>query len=188
MADTLVEQNACSQFPEAPGCHEEGHDGVAAQGPYGIADRGQRADGEQANGELAPSAVYQPGDEQQREHEIELFLDRQRPGVGIGVVLGGRCKIVAPRLREDEVAQAEECVEAGLLVDGAEPGRRNEQGTEQGSDQQADDQRGKYAGNTAAIEVTEELPQAPAFETSDRGTDNEAGDDEKYVHTDETAR
>jgi hypothetical protein len=90
-------------------------------------------------------------------------------------------------LREDKVAQAEEGVDAGALVDLAKPDGGYEQRTGQAGYQQAGNQGRKNAADAAGVEVAQELPQALPLEAGDGGADDEAGDDEEHVYADETA-
>ncbi|MCW0416587.1 hypothetical protein NB689_002341 [Xanthomonas sacchari] len=186
----LVQQHAAAQLPEACGGQvERGRRiaGIAAM-PPGERQRGGRGQRHQQRRPHPTAAATVPGQEQQREQQIELLLHAQRPGMRVRIEFGlGREVIVAGR-GQHPVAEADEGHAPGPGAGLAEPGLGNEQAAGQGRDQQAHHQGRRDAAQAPRIELREHAQLSGRRQALQRRADHEAGDHEEHVHAGEPAR
>ena len=144
--------------------------------------------GKQAQAHPTPARAACPGQEQQREQQVELLFHAQRPGMGVGIEFGLGREIIVADQRQYPVAEAEERHQPGLVTGLAEPGLGNEQHAGNGGQQQAADQRRCDAADTARIEAQHRLPQRQRWQPVHRRADHETGNDEEHIYASEPAR
>ena len=149
-------------------------------------DQCRQAEGPVTGGDAAAEATGDPqqAEEDQRPEDVELLLDRQRPVVhedlrsGIGEVTV-RLRDLHPVVREEQGAE-ELWDQSDLHISAEEPG-------DGGGDDKDGDRRGDDAPGTPSPELLETDPAGRAEFADEQGGDEEAGEDEEDVHTEEAA-
>ncbi len=153
-----------------------------------IPQRGQGRHAEQAQRHPASTRASGPRQEQQREQQVELLFDPQRPGVRVRIELGTRREVIIAGAGQHPVAQPEERHAPGLVAGLAEPGFGNQQRAEHRRRQQAHHQCRGDTAHAARIEARQPGPAADRRQAIHRGADHETGNDEEHVHASEATR